>query len=125
MAANCEQIVNDLFKAWSSLDLDAIMSYFSEDAVWDNVPMQPAKGKAAIRDLTAGFLKDANGFSAKILRTVHEGNVIFNERVDTLMLKSGKKADIPVAGVFELDNNGKIRMWRDYFDLNTFAKQTA
>lgn len=125
MAVNCEKTVNDLFTAWTKLDLDAIMSYFAEDAVWDNVPMQPAKGKQAIRDLTAGFLKDATSFSAKILRTAHDGNVIFNERVDSIAMKNGKKADIPVAGMFELDNNGKIKVWRDYFDLNTFTKQTS
>jgi limonene-1,2-epoxide hydrolase len=55
---------------------------------------------------------------------VHEGNVIFNERVDTIVM-NGKKADIPVAGMFELNDAGKIKVWRDYFDLNTFTKQTA
>jgi limonene-1,2-epoxide hydrolase len=124
MAANCEKVVSDLFAAWTRLDLDGIMSYFDEDAVWDNVPMSPAKGRSAIRDMTAGFLKGTTQFSAKILRTVHEGNVIFNERVDTIVM-NGKKADIPVAGMFELNDAGKIKVWRDYFDLNTFTKQTA
>jgi limonene-1,2-epoxide hydrolase len=125
MAANCEKVVSDLFAAWTRLDVDAIMSYFAEDAVWDNVPMSPAKGHSAIRDMTAGFLKDTTTFSAKILRTVHEGNVIFNERVDSITMKNGKKADIPVAGMFELNDAGKIKVWRDYFDLGTFTKQTS
>lgn len=42
MAANCEKVVSDLFAAWARFDLDGIMSYFAEDAVWDNVPMAPA-----------------------------------------------------------------------------------
>lgn len=125
MAVNCEKIVSDLFAAWTRLDVDAIMGYFDEDAVWDNVPMSPAKGRAAIRDMTAGFLKDTTAFSAKILRTVHEGNVIFNERVNSVVMKNGKKADIPVAGMFELNDAGKIKVWRDYFDLGSFTKQTA
>jgi limonene-1,2-epoxide hydrolase len=125
MAVNPEQVVNDLFAAWTKLDLDAIMSHFSEDAVWDNVPMNPAKGKAAIREMTNGFLKDSASFSAKILRTLSGGNVLFNERVDTITMKSGKSAAIPVAGMFELDNNGKIKVWRDYFDLGTFTKQIS
>jgi limonene-1,2-epoxide hydrolase len=125
MAANCEKVVSDLFAAWTRLNIDEIMSHFSEDAVWDNVPMQPAKGKQAIREMTQGFLKDTTSFGAKILRTVHEGNVIFNERVDSIAMKSGKKADIPVAGMFEVDNSGKIKVWRDYFDLGTFTKQIS
>jgi limonene-1,2-epoxide hydrolase len=125
MAVNCEKVVSDLFAAWTRLDTDGIMSYFAEDAEWDNVPMSPAKGKAAIREMTQGFLKDTDKFSVKILRTVHEGNVVFNERVDSIVMKNGKKADIPVAGMFELNDAGKIKVWRDYFDLGTFTKQTA
>jgi limonene-1,2-epoxide hydrolase len=125
MAVNCEQVVSDLFAAWTRLDLDAIMSYFAEDAVWDNVPMVPAKGKAAIREMTHGFLKDSSKFEAKILKTVHVGNTVFDERVDTIVMKSGKSASIPVAGMFEINDAGKIAVWRDYFDLGTFTKQIS
>src|SRR5512143_1670078 len=82
MAVNCEKVVNDLFAAWTRLDLDEVMSYFAEDAVWDNVPMSPATGKAAIREMTNGFMKDATAFTAKILKSVHEGNFVFNSRID-------------------------------------------
>jgi limonene-1,2-epoxide hydrolase len=125
MAVNCEKVVNDLFDAWTRLDLDGIMSHFAEDAVWDNVPMSPAKGKAAIREMTNGFLKDSSSFSAKILKQVNVDNTVFNERVDTITMKNGKSAAIPVAGMFELDNSGKIKVWRDYFDLGTFTKQIS
>jgi limonene-1,2-epoxide hydrolase len=125
MAVNCEKVVSDLFAAWARLDLDGIMGYFTEDAVWDNVPMTPAKGRNAIREMTQGFLKDTSTFTAKILRSAHDGNVVFNERVDTIIMKNGKKADIPVAGMFELNDAGKIKVWRDYFDLGTFTKQTS
>jgi limonene-1,2-epoxide hydrolase len=30
-----------------------------------------------------------------------------------------------VAGMFELDDAGKISLWRDYFDLATFTKQIS
>ena len=125
MAANCEKVVSDLFAAWSRLDLEDIMSHFAEDAVWDNVPMQPAKGKSAIREMTNGFLRDASSFKAEILKSVHEGNFVFNSRVDTLTMKNGKKVEVPVAGMFEIDSAGKIKVWRDYFDLKGFEKQMS
>jgi len=125
MAVNCEKVVSDLFAAWSRLSIDDIMSYFAEDAVWDNVPMTPAKGKAAIREMTNGFLKDTATFGVKVLKSAHEGNVVFNSRIDSITMKNGKKADIPVAGMFELDDAGKIKVWRDYFDLATFTKQVS
>jgi Limonene-1,2-epoxide hydrolase catalytic domain len=83
------------------------MSHFAEDAAWDNVPMSPAKGK--IRKMTHGFMKDASGFNVKILKSVHEGNVGFHSRVDTVTMKNGKKAEVPVAGMFELDNAARSR----------------
>ena len=123
MAVNCEKVVNDLFAAWTRLNLDEVMAHFADDAVWDNVPMAPAKGAAAIREMTQGFMKDASAFSAKILKSVHDGNTVFNSRLDTIVMKNGKKADVPVAGMFELNDAGKIKVWRDYFDLATFTKQ--
>jgi limonene-1,2-epoxide hydrolase len=125
MADNCEKVVGELFAAWTRLNLDEVMSHFAEDAVWDNVPMSPAKGKQAIREMTQGFMKDVSAFSVVILKSLHEGNVVFNSRVDTITMKSGKRAEIPVAGMFELDDAGEIRVWRDYFDLATFTKQVS
>jgi limonene-1,2-epoxide hydrolase len=118
-------VISDLFAAWTRLNLDDVMSYFAEDAVWDNVPMSPAKGKQAIREMTHGFMKDMSAFSVKILKSLHEGNVVFDSRVDTITMKSGKKAEVPVAGIFELDDAGKIKVWRDYFDLATFTRQIS
>lgn len=126
MAVNCEKVVNDLFSAWSRLSLDDIMNYFDENGVWDNVPMNnPAKGKAAVRAMTQGFLKDTEAFEVKILKSAQQGNLVFNERVDTIRMKNGKSAAIPVAGVFELNDAGKIVSWRDYFDMATFNKQIS
>jgi limonene-1,2-epoxide hydrolase len=125
MPANCEKVVSDLFAAWSRLDLDGIMSHFAEDAVWDNVPMNnPAKGKAAIRDLTQGFLKDTASFDVKVSKCVQSGNVLFNERIDTVRTKNGKTIELPVVGVFEVSDSGKISAWRDYFDMATLTKQS-
>jgi limonene-1,2-epoxide hydrolase len=35
---------------------------------------------------------------------------------------NGQPVDLPVVGVFEMAN-GKIQLWRDYFDLNTYMQQ--
>ena len=47
------------------------------------------------------------------------GNLVLNERIDTFVV-DGKKSGGPVAGVFELDADGKIKAWRDYFDMSAF-----
>ena len=75
--------------------------------------------------MTNGFARDASSFKAEILKSVHEGNFVFNSRVDTLTMKNGKKVELPVAGMFEIDSAGKIKVWRDYFDLKGFEKQLS
>ena len=46
-------------------------------------------------------------------------NYILLERTDHLSMGENQVA-LPVVGVFEIDN-GKIRAWRDYFDMGQFT----
>ena len=45
------------------------------------------------------------------------------ERLDRTSL-GAKSVDLPCCGVFEL-TDGKIRIWRDYFDLATYTRAIA
>ncbi len=116
MSAENEKIVADFCQAWSRMKLDEILGFMSDDAVYHNIPMEPAKGKAAIRALVEGFLKMAEAIEFRVLHAASAGAVVMNERVDSFVYKGGKKGSIPVVGVFEV-NGGKITAWRDYFDM--------
>jgi limonene-1,2-epoxide hydrolase len=122
MASPAENIVSEFCNAWTRLDADQIMSFFAEDAVYHNIPMPAAKGKEVIRKTIEGLLKGATWIEFKILHTASNGNVVFNERVDSFEAK-GKRISLPVTGVFELNNDGKIKGWRDYFDLKMYTDQ--
>ena len=115
-----DQIVRDFSAAWGRADLDYIMDAFAEDAVYHNMPMQPLEGKAAIRAGIEMFLKQSpGGIDFEIVNQVSAGSLVMNERVDTFE-NEGKKTAAPVAGFFELDDAGKIKVWRDYFDMGAF-----
>jgi limonene-1,2-epoxide hydrolase len=45
------------------------------------------------------------------------------ERLDRTRA-GAKSVDLPCTGVFEM-RDGKIRVWRDYFDLGTYARAMA
>ena len=45
------------------------------------------------------------------------------ERMDRTDV-AGRHVDLPCFGVFEMEN-GKIKVWRDYFDLATFTNAVA
>jgi limonene-1,2-epoxide hydrolase len=121
MASDAEKIINDFCKCWSRRNLEEIMSYFADDAVYHNMPVDPARGKDAIRATINTFLPGSTYIEFKILHTASSGDVVFNERVDMFEM-DGKRIELPVAGVFQV-RNGKIALWRDYFDMQSFTKQ--
>jgi limonene-1,2-epoxide hydrolase len=123
MATEAEKIVNDFCKAFARKNLEELVGYFTDDAVYHNMPMEPAKGKDAIRKTINTFLPMATSIEFKILKSVSAGNVVMNERVDMFDM-GGKRIELPVAGVFEIQN-GKISLWRDYFDLQSWTKQVS
>jgi limonene-1,2-epoxide hydrolase len=122
MASESEKLVNDFCQAWSRMNLDEIMGYFAEDAVYHNIPMSPVSGKPAIRQAINTFLPMAQAVKFRVLKTASASNVVFNERVDSFQMR-GRRVEVPVAGVFETAD-GKINAWRDYFDLATWTRQT-
>lgn len=121
--SNNEQIVRDFIAAWSRLDADAVADFFAEDAIYHNIPMKPVVGKANIRKVIPGFMRGVTALDFEVRHQVAVGNLVMNERLDHTTMKD-KKFSLPVFGVFELEN-GKIKAWRDYFDLESFNKAMA
>ena len=122
MSNEAENVVSEFCKAWSRLNLDQIMDFFTDDAVYHNIPMKPANGTAAIRKTIEGLLKGTTWLEFKILHMASSGDLVFNERIDSFEV-NGKRVSLPVAGVFETARNGKIKAWRDYFDMKMFTDQ--
>lgn len=115
-----DRIVRDFCAAWGKGEIETLLEAFAEDAVYHNMPLEPARGKTAIRAVIAGFLEmSPGGIEFEILNQVCSGSLVMNERVDTFVIE-GKPAGGPVAGVFEIDEEGKIKAWRDYFDMSAF-----
>jgi limonene-1,2-epoxide hydrolase len=60
------------------------------------------------------------GFDVKFHRNVAEGDNVLNERTD--VIRVGRvRVLISVCGVFEV-RDGRIALWRDYFDIFDAAK---
>jgi limonene-1,2-epoxide hydrolase len=116
------EIVKSFIASWKTVDIDHIMSFLSEDIFYHNIPMEPVSGLAATR---ASFKSMDKLESAdwELLNIAANGNVVLTERIDRFVI-SGKSLSIPVMGVFEVEN-GKIKAWRDYFDLATFTRQMS
>jgi limonene-1,2-epoxide hydrolase len=118
-------IIDRFVAAWAKLDLDEIMSFFTPDAVYTNIPIEPPnEGTEAIRKAIEGFVGMADQIEFVVKhQTENDQGVVMNERVDRFhMTADGSWVEAPVMGVFELEG-GKIKAWRDYFDLAGFTGQ--
>jgi limonene-1,2-epoxide hydrolase len=109
--------------AWSHNDVDALMAFFTDDAVYHNIPIDPVKGVDTIRSTIEGFTQGVEKIEFRVDNIAADGNVVMTERVDVFHLP-GKTIELPVMGTFEV-NDGKIAAWRDYFDMQQFMSQMS
>ena len=117
------ETVNAFMKAAADRDYDTAVSYLTDDIEYQNMPLPPVNGKQAVRDTLDMLLANAEGSEWIVHREVEAGDIAMNERTDRFLI-GGKWMELPVAGIFEL-RDGKIALWRDYFDLETIMKQMA
>lgn len=121
---NPEQIVRRFCDAATRRDCAELAAFFSEDAVYHNIPVDPVRGPAAIRELLESFLGPASHAEFEIRSLAVHGNLVLTERVDRFVV-NGKPIALPVMGAFEVRPDGKISAWREYFDLAQFTKQLS
>ena len=117
-----ETVVREFCAMWPERSIDRFLEFFTDDAVYHNMPMEPVSGKNGIREVL-NLCVPAEEIEAEIVHLAARGNLVFTERVDRFRF-GAKRVDLACAGVFEI-RDGKIAAWRDYFDLATWQRQTA
>jgi limonene-1,2-epoxide hydrolase len=114
-------IVRRFCAAWEKGDVDALLDFFTDDAVYHNIPIDPVQGKDAIRATIAGFTAGVERIEFRVHHIMGDGSVVMTERTDVFVLPT-TTIELPVMGTFELTGN-RISAWRDYFDLNQFMSK--
>ena len=109
--------------AWQRLDVDELVGYFTDDGVYHNMPMGPAEGRAAVRELIGGVVGSWSSAEWEITNLVAEGDIVVAERVDRADV-GGKPLALPCLGIFEM-RDGKIARWRDYFDMDSYRRAVS
>tara|TARA_B100001079_G_scaffold35381_1_gene26917 strand:- start:207 stop:641 length:435 start_codon:yes stop_codon:yes gene_type:complete len=115
-----ENVIRDFIISWSNLDADELVEYFADDGVYHNMPMEPVAGKENIRQFINGFIQSWTNTTWDILSITSKGDIVIAERLDRT-IAGEKKVNLPCVGVFEMEN-GKIKIWRDYFDIKTYSE---
>ena len=114
------QTIKAFIAAWSNLDVDELVGYFCEDGIYYNMPAQPVQGHEKLKLFIEGFIAKWTKTTWEALNIIGEGNVVIVERLDRTEV-GDIKVDLPCCGVFEMEE-GKIKIWRDYFDMGTYTK---
>ena len=122
MTSDATAIVTEFCAAFGNGKTPAeLVEYFTPDAVYHNIPVDPVTGRDAIRVMIEGFTAGIDKVEFQMRNIAAVGDTVLTERVDVFHLPNGT-IELPVMGTFEV-KDGKIAAWRDYFDLNQYMTQ--
>src|SRR5579885_2610899 len=116
-------VAGPFIAAVEAKDVEAALELLADDIEYDNVPMPTANGKEATRAFLDQFASMFEEIEFVVHRQVADGDTVMNERTDRFRV-GDRWLDLPVAGVFVV-RDGRISLWRDFFDLQTFNDALA
>lgn len=122
--ARNEAAVRAFLKGWDDLDVEACMAQITDDMCYLNQPLEAIRGRENVRKMLVSIFAPAKKCSFKLINVFGHENKVITERLDqwdwngsgTWQLK------LPVCGMFELTEDGKIREWREYYDNELWTR---
>lgn len=111
--------VETFLNALMDADFETADASLDDNLVYENVGLPTIHGRTAAMKLFRRMDGRA-GFEVKIHRIAADGAAVLTERSDALIL-GPLRLQFWVCGVFEV-HNGRITLWRDYFDFFDMTK---
>ena len=111
--------VEILLSSLQAADTDGAGAVLDDNLVYQNVGFPTIHGRARAMKLFRA-MEGRLGFEAKIHRIAVNGSAVLTERTDVLQF-GPVRLQFWVCGVFEV-TNGRITLWRDYFDMWDMTK---
>jgi len=119
-----KRVVDALWQALYRKDWDEVASHMAEDGHYEDVPA-PDPGATGpenvVKRLRIGLDAVAR-FEHDVHRVIAEGKSVVVEHTETWHFESGEKVVNHFVTIHEL-RDGKVTLWRDYWDLNTLMAQ--
>ena len=105
----------ELCDAFSRMDVDELLGFFDDDAIYEKIPVGRFDGKDEIRGTLSEFFGPGVEVNFEIRNLGSAGDTVFVER-GIHFTTGGNRFALPAMAVFEVTPAGKIAAWRDYFD---------
>ena len=113
--------VEGFLNALQDEDFEAADAALDDDLVYENVGLPTIHGRRRAMKLFRR-MEGRGGFEVKIHRIAADGAAVLTERSDALIF-GPLRLQFWVCGVFEV-HDGRITLWRDYFDMCDMVKAT-
>jgi limonene-1,2-epoxide hydrolase len=119
-----EKFVAEFCAAWGDgtaeckPDIEKILSMMSEDAEWQLwVPGGPIiRGREALRQEIHRQMRFATNNKCNIVNVLSSDNMVMQERSDYALIR-GRPCPHQMVAIYELDEAGRIKRWREYLDM--------
>jgi limonene-1,2-epoxide hydrolase len=124
-----EKLIESFLEAWGDglterPDTEAIGRALSDDVTWQLwLPGGPVlSGKEAVLADIERQLHFATHMRCSVITMTSDDKTVVTERLDTF--RSGDRViEHSLCAVFEIDDEGKIAAWREYFDVADLDRQ--
>lgn len=108
-------VVEAFLDAFETMDMEKGLGLVADDCEYTNIPLGTVHGHSGLIEVLGPFSEPIERNEFIIHRKAEAGPIVFVERLDRHLLKTGEWRELPVTGVFEV-HDGRITVWRDYFD---------
>lgn len=119
-----DAFAREWLEAWNSRDVDRVVAYYTEDAIYVDVPnvdngfTEPWRGHQMIRNALAGMFRDMPDLGFEFVTAFGAGDRMVVEWVMTGTRWRESTGEYSIRGVSVLRLNGdKIASQSDYYDL--------
>jgi limonene-1,2-epoxide hydrolase len=120
MSDSPESVVRRVFAAVEGGDFEALDRLFSEDMIFQD-PRFVRRGRDAVKKLLQEDLQILSDLIFGTTGIASNGGIVMTERVDRFTM-NGKPQSLDTVGVFEVGDDGKVKRWREYFDMSQFKE---
>jgi limonene-1,2-epoxide hydrolase len=122
MSDSPESVVRKFFAAWSDPWRTNWAGFSMTPPCGSMVRKECAGGADAIKSELATQLKAVGGVRVEVKSLVSQGTTVMVEQISNASIRRNPVSTIVMA-VFELDPEGRIKQWREAYDLNSVMDQ--
>lgn len=116
-------VVTEFLRALETQDHDAIAALLAPGLEYTNVSLPTIRGGERVAALMRRGLRPGTAFAAEIHNIAADGDTVMTERTD--YLQAGPlRLGFWVCGTFRV-RDGRIELWRDYFDWMDIGRATV